>query len=144
MHTTPDDISRVDELVMHTAAIVASYVGNNAVDPDDVCKLIAETHKALLGISAPPLAEEATRVPAVPIRKSIFPDYLVCLEDGLKFKTLRRHLATLGLTPQEYRTKWRLPEDYPMVAPKYAARRSELAKTTGLGAKGRAAKAAMG
>ncbi len=81
-------------------------------------------------------ADDAKREPAVPIKKSIFPDYLVCLDDGRKLKSLKRHLAVLGMTPEQYRTKWGLPGDYPMVASAYAALRSELAKSMGLGKKG--------
>jgi predicted transcriptional regulator len=85
---------------------------------------------------APPQAEE--KLPAVPIRRSITPDFLICLEDGKRFKSLRRHLGTLGLTPEQYREKWKLPSDYPMVAPNYAAKRSALAKKSGLGQKRKA------
>ncbi|WEK06739.1 MAG: MucR family transcriptional regulator [Candidatus Devosia phytovorans] len=131
-------------LVIHAAGIVASYVSNNAVEPNDLVRVIADTHRALIAISAPPPApEDAKPDSALSKKKTIYPEYLICLEDGLKFKTLKRHLASLGMTPQEYRAKWNLPYDYPMVAAKYAARRSELAKKTGLGAKGSAAKSAV-
>ncbi len=120
-----------------TAAIVAAFVANNSLRPADLPALIETVHAALtqLGtgpvVEAPPPAE--TKQPAVSIRKSITPDYLVCLDDGKKFKSLRRHLATLGMTPEQYREKWGLPADYPMVAPNYAAQRSEMAKRMGLG-----------
>jgi len=119
-----------------TAGVVAAYVANNSLRIADLPALIHAVHAALTqlaggpGNSAPP-AE--TQEPAVTVRKSITPDYLVCLDDGKKFKSLRRHLATLGLTPDQYRVKWSLPPDYPMVAPNYSAARSEMAKRIGLG-----------
>jgi predicted transcriptional regulator len=119
-----------------TANIVSAYVSNNAVSANDIPALISQVHSALLQVSggqggeAPP---EALR-PAVPVKKSITPDHLVCLEDGKKFKSLRRHLRSqYNMTPEQYREKWGLPADYPMVAPNYAAARSELAKQMGLG-----------
>ena len=119
-----------------TADIVAAFVANNALRTGDLPSLIQSVHAALtqLGsgtVIAAPLVEK--KEPAVSIRKSITPDFLVCLDDGKKFKSLRRHLGALGLTPDEYRAKWSLPPDYPMVAPNYAAQRSELAKRSGLG-----------
>ena len=119
-----------------TADIVAAYVANNALPIADLPALIQSVHSPLAQLAsgpviAAPLVEK--KEPAVSIRKSITPDYLVCLDDGKKFKSLRRHLGTLGLTPDEYRAKWSLPADYPMVAPNYAAQRSELAKRSGLG-----------
>ncbi|KMO33478.1 MucR family transcriptional regulator [Methylobacterium aquaticum] len=117
------------------ADIVAAFVSNNSVPVADLPSLIASVHTALGGLgrhAATVQAEPLT--PAVPIRKSIMPDYLVCLEDGKKFKSLKRHLRTrYGLSPEEYRARWNLSPDYPMVAPNYAAARSELAKTMGLG-----------
>ena len=121
-------------LVSQAAGIVASYVRKNPVDPSDMGKLITDTHKALFDLTKPGPVEEPL-VPAVSIRKSVFPDYIVCLEDGLKFKTLKRHLAKLGMTPEQYREKWGLGDDYPMVAPNYAERRSTLALEFGLGRK---------
>lgn len=114
-----------------------------ALRPDtintDVPDLIGKVHAALVAISAPRQAAEpeppAELVPAVPIRKSITPDYLVCLDDGLRFKSLKRHLHTLGMTPEQYREKWGLPADYPMAAPRYSAQRAEIAKAMGLGRK---------
>jgi predicted transcriptional regulator len=118
------------------AEIVKAFVANNSLRAADLPELIHSVHGALLGLAAgtvnlAPAVEK--KEPAVSVRKSITPDYLVCLDDGKKFKSLRRHLATLGLTPDEYRAKWGLPRDYPMVAPNYAAQRSELAKKAGLG-----------
>ncbi|WP_442580537.1 MucR family transcriptional regulator [Mesorhizobium sp. ASY16-5R] len=124
-------------LVSMTAEIVSAYVSNNAVPVPQLAGLIGDVHNALNRISpveAPPVPEVLT--PAVPIKKSIQGDFLICLEDGKKFTSLKRHLSTaFGLSPEDYRKKWGLPADYPMVAPNYAARRSELAKTMGLGRK---------
>ncbi|TNC09696.1 MucR family transcriptional regulator [Methylobacterium terricola] len=117
------------------ADIVAAFVSNNSVPVADLPALITSVHSALGGLvngSAAVQAEPLT--PAVPIKRSIMPDYLVCLEDGKKFKSLKRHLRTrYGLSPEDYRARWNLSPDYPMVAPNYAAARSELAKTMGLG-----------
>lgn len=115
--------------------IVAAYVSNNSLPVTELPGLIASVDATLrgLGKSAPTVVEPEKREPAVPIKKSRTPDYLICLEDGKKFKSLRRHLAVLGMTPDDYRAKWGLPADYPMVAPNYAAQRSELAKGMGLG-----------
>ncbi|HWL31853.1 MAG TPA: MucR family transcriptional regulator [Xanthobacteraceae bacterium] len=120
-----------------TAEIVAAYVSNNAVAPDDIPALINQVHTALLRVSAGAGVEAATAEPlrpAVPVKRSINPEYIVCLEDGKKFKSLKRHLRSqYGMTPEQYREKWGLPADYPMVAPSYAAARSRLAKQMGLG-----------
>ncbi len=118
-----------------TADVVAAFVGNNSVPASELPNLIATVHGALLGLANPaPVAVEEVAKPAVAIKKSVTPDYIVCLEDGLKFKSLKRHLRTkYGVTPEEYRAKWGLPNDYPMVAPSYAAARSNLAKQMGLG-----------
>ena len=118
------------------AEIVAAFVANNPLPKGDLSSLIQAVHTAVGGLaagpeSAPPQIEVKT--PAVPIRKSITPDFLICLDDGKRFKSLRRHLSGLGLTPEQYREKWNLPFDYPMVAPNYAAQRSALAKQIGLG-----------
>ncbi|TGE01712.1 MucR family transcriptional regulator [Methylobacterium nonmethylotrophicum] len=117
------------------ADIVAAFVSNNSVPVTELPGLIASVHSALGGLGNGAAAEPAEPLtPAVPIKKSIMPDYLVCLEDGKKFKSLKRHLRTrYGLSPEEYRARWNLSPDYPMVAPNYAAARSELAKTMGLG-----------
>ncbi len=113
--------------------IVTAYVSHSSVSTDQLPGLIRSVHDALSGIGDRPVQ---SREPAVPIKRSVKPDYIVCLEDGKKLKMLKRHLRTaFDLSPQEYRIKWRLPEDYPMVAPKYAKQRSELAKKIGLGRK---------
>jgi predicted transcriptional regulator len=131
-----------EDLVQLTADIVSAYVSNNAVDAGALSKLIEDVHLAL--VRAPAAAAEPEQkplVPAVPIRKSVTPDYIVSLEDGRKFKSLKRHLqGTYGMTPDEYRAKWGLPRDYPMVAPNYAKARSDLAKRMGLGRKAAAPK----
>lgn len=129
--------SQPAELLDFTTEIVAAYVSNNAVNSADLAGLIASTHSALRSLALPPAPPEAEPlVPAVPIKRSVTPDYIICLEDGKKFKSLKRHLAThFQLTPDAYRTKWGLPSDYPMVAPNYTATRSALAKSSGLGRK---------
>ena len=133
-----DDKSDVIEM---TADIVSAYVGNNSVSAGDLPTLIQSVHRALVGVSSGVEATEtAPKEPAVPVRRSITPDYLVCLEDGRKFKSLKRHLRTkYNMSPEEYRAKWGLPKDYPMVAPNYAKARSDLAKQMGLGQGGRQA-----
>ena len=117
------------------ADIVSAYVSNNSVNATELPSLISEIHKALLRVSngAVEAATEAPR-PAVTVKKSITPEYIICLEDGKKFKSLKRHLRTqYDMSPEEYREKWGLPADYPMVAPNYAEARSQLAKQMGLG-----------
>lgn len=128
------DSSPVDYLGL-TADVVAAFVGNNSVPATELPDLIAKVHAALLQLSAPaPVVVEEVLKPAVPVKKSVTPEYIVCLEDGLKFKSLKRHLRTkYNMTPEEYRAKWGLPNDYPMVAPSYAEARSNLAKKMGLG-----------
>jgi predicted transcriptional regulator len=130
-----------DNLIELTAEIVSAYVSNNIVASDDLSTLIAEVHSALHRTASGAVEPEAEPLtPVVPIRKSVTPDYIVCLEDGKKFKSLKRHLRThYDLTPEEYRQKWSLPTDYPMVAPNYAKARSALAKEMGLGQKRRRA-----
>jgi predicted transcriptional regulator len=124
------------EVIEMTAEIVAAYVASNSVAASDLPSLIHSVHKALSGGAAPPPAPP--QEPAVSVRKSITPDFLICLEDGRQFKSLKRHLrAKYDLSPEAYRTKWGLPKDYPMVAPNYARARSELAKQIGLGQSGR-------
>ena len=129
------------EVIEMTADIVSAYVGNNTVSAAELPSLIQSVHRALAGVSTgAETVEAAPREPAVPIRRSITPDHLVCLEDGRKFKSLKRHLRTkYNMSPEEYRAKWGLPKDYPMVAPNYAKARSELAKQMGLGQGGRQA-----
>lgn len=135
--TSPDTTGSSAYLGL-TAEIVAAYVAHNSLSAADLPKLITDVHGAMKAIGAGAAAEpeEAEQKPAVPIRKSVTPDFIVCLEDGLKFKSLKRHLAThFSMTPDQYRAKWGLPDDYPMVAPNYSARRSALAKDNGLGTK---------
>ena len=118
-----------------TAKIVSAHVFRNQIGTDALLSLIQSVYRSLSTVGQVEPAPVA-QVPAVPIRKSVFPDYIVCLEDGKKLKMLKRHLQTsYGLTPEAYRTKWGLPTDYPMVAPSYAATRSTLAKQIGLGRK---------
>ncbi|HET7816214.1 MAG TPA: MucR family transcriptional regulator [Sphingomicrobium sp.] len=127
-----------DTLLTLTADIVAAHVSNNSVAVNDLPNLIQNVHSALTGISARRSAPEARPEPKVAIRSSVKPDFIVCLEDGKKQKMLKRHLMTNhGLTPDEYRQKWGLAADYPMVAPNYAEQRRTLAKSIGLGTKRR-------
>ncbi len=117
-----------------TADIVASHVSNNALSVDELPKLIQKVHETLRGLQSGAASPAEELTPAVPIKKSVKPDFIVCLEDGKKLKMLKRHLKTrYNLTPEEYRAKWGLPADYPMVAPNYAEQRRELAKQIGLG-----------
>ncbi len=127
------------EITGMTADIVSAYVSNNAIATADIPNLIQSVFRALAGVSTTAEAVEATpREPAVPVRRSITPDFLICLEDGRKFKSLKRHLRTkYNMSPDEYRAKWGLAKDYPMVAPNYAKARSDLAKQMGLGQGGR-------
>jgi predicted transcriptional regulator len=121
-------------LIDLTAKIVSAYVSNNPVPAAGLPDLIASVDRAVRGLCGPAKPAPVELVPAVNPKKSIFPDHIICLEDGKKFKSLKRHLATeFGLTPDEYRAKWGLPTDYPMVAPSYSATRSSLAKQIGLG-----------
>jgi predicted transcriptional regulator len=119
------------------AEIVSAFVAHNSLPRTELPALIQSVHAALTktasGAVTSDAAELAAPTAAVTVRKSVTPDYLICLDDGRKFKSLRRHLATLGMTPEQYRAKWNLPNDYPMVAPNYAAQRSALAKKIGLG-----------
>jgi predicted transcriptional regulator len=116
------------------AEVVRSFVSHNSVPRSDLSELFRTVHDRLKQVETGTQVEPAKpKTPAVPIRRSVAPDYLICLDDGLKFKSLRRHLATLHMTPEEYREKWGLPRDYPMVAPNYSAQRSALAKKLGLG-----------
>jgi len=125
-----------ETLIALTADIVAAHVSNNSVAVNDLPQLIQNVHGALSGLSAKQNAPEAKPEPKVPIRSSIKPDYIVCLEDGKKLKMLKRHLMThYQMTPDQYRQKWGLSPDYPMVAPNYAEQRRALAKSIGLGTK---------
>jgi predicted transcriptional regulator len=123
------------ELLALTAEIVAAFVARNSVSASDLRGVINDVYKALSdNASAPALTAPAAPKPVVPVKQSVHADYIVCLEDGKRFKSLKRHLRThYNLSPEQYREKWKLPADYPMVAPKYAASRSMLAKKIGLG-----------
>ena len=133
MATIENDVS--ETLITLTSDIVAAHVSNNSVAVDELPALIKNVYGALSGLGAA-AQEEARPEPAVSIRASVKPDHLVCLEDGKKMKMLKRHLMTdHGMTPDEYRARWGLPSDYPMVAPKYAEKRRDLAKKIGLGRK---------
>ncbi len=126
------------EVLGLTAQIVSAHVSNNSVAPDALANLIQEVYRTLAGVGKEQVVPEK-QLPAVPVRKSVFPDFIVCLEDGKKLKMLKRHLKTsYNMTPEQYREKWQLPPDYPMVAPNYAKHRSTLAKKIGLGTKPRA------
>ena len=129
-----------NELLSLTTEIVASHVSNNTVPVSDLPHLIKAVYSSLASQGVEEEPEEPEKlVPAVPVRRSVNPDYIVCLEDGKKLKMLKRHLKTrYDMTPDEYRAKWKLPDDYPMVAPAYAEQRSSLAKKIGLGTKPRA------
>jgi predicted transcriptional regulator len=133
--TTSDSPS--SDYVALAAEVVSAFVGHNSLPVSELPGLITSVHAALVKISGgtgvAAAAEPEVLTPAVPVRKSITPDYLICLDDGRKFKSLKRHLASLGMTPDQYRAKWNLAPDYPMVAANYAATRSALAKKIGLG-----------
>ena len=125
-----------ETLITLTADIVAAHVSNNSVAVSDIPTLIANVHTALAGLGSPAAAPVVKQEPAVSIRSSIKPDYIVCLEDGKKLKMLKRHLMThYSMTPDDYRAKWGLPAEYPMVAPNYAETRRNLAVKIGLGRK---------
>lgn len=133
-----DNAGQDEMLVTLTSDIVAAHVSNNSVAVSDLPVLIQNVYSALAGLNAPAAAPVVKQEPAVSIRSSIKPDYIVCLEDGKKLKMLKRHLMThYGMTPDDYRAKWGLPADYPMVAPNYAEQRRTLAKSIGLGTKRR-------
>ena len=118
-----------------TVDIVSAYVEHNALGPADVPKLVRDVHAALAGLLVAAAPVKVVATPATSVRKSITPDYLICLDDGQKFKSMKRHISQLGMTPEQYRAKWNLPADYPMVAPNYSAYRSSLAISLGLGRK---------
>ncbi|CAO3416838.1 MucR family transcriptional regulator [Azospirillum sp. YIM B02556] len=125
-------------LLSLTTEIVAAHVSNNTVSLTDLPTLIEQVYKSLANVGTEPVVAEERPQPAVPIKKSVTPDYIVCLEDGKKLKMLKRHLKTAyNMTPEEYRDRWSLPTDYPMVAPNYARQRSSLAKQIGLGTRAR-------
>ena len=122
-------------LITLTAEIVSAYVTKNRLPTAGLPELIANISDSIRKLGAPAPAPEAPLVPAVNPKKSVYPDYIVCLEDGKKFKSMKRHLTSHGMTPQQYRAKWGLPADYPMTAPNYSATRSAMAKNIGLGQK---------
>ena len=125
-----------DQMLEMTVKLVSAHVSNNSVAMADLPDLIKNVHQTLAFVNEEPEPEEEILTPAVPIKKSVQNDYIVCLEDGKKLKMLKRHLKTAyDMTPDEYRQRWGLPSDYPMVAPAYAKQRSELAKNIGLGTK---------
>lgn len=130
-------------IVELTAEIIAAYVSNNQVNAAELAHLVGEVHRALANVEkgAPEPQPVVELKPAVPVKKSIMPDYIVCLEDGRSFRSLKRHLRTAyNMSPEEYRAKWNLPPDYPMVAPNYSAARSALARSMGLGQQRRKSK----
>ena len=137
-----NDNSNNDDLISLTADIVAAHVSNNSVAVNDLPNLIQNVHGALSGLGAAQPVAESRPEPKVPIRSSVKPDHIVCLEDGKKLKMLKRHLMTrYNMTPDQYRQKWGLAADYPMVAPNYAEQRRTLAKNIGLGTKRRTGRA---
>lgn len=126
------------DLLGLTAEIVAAHVSNNTVSVEELPTLINQVYRSLSSIGQPAELVLEKPQPAVPVKKSVFPDYIVCLEDGKRLKMLKRHLKTAyNMTPEEYRERWNLPPDYPMVAPNYARQRSKLAKEIGLGTRAR-------
>ncbi len=129
------DVAKEGDAMRMTTDIVASFVANNKVSSDELTELIRSVHRTLSGLSGPVADKIPERPkPAAPINKSVQHDFIICLEDGKKLKMLKRYLrSTYGMSPDEYRKRWGLPPDYPMVAPAYAARRSEFAKKIGLG-----------
>jgi len=123
-----------DKYMEATKNVVSAYIGNNSYPANSLPDLIKSVYETFASLSPEPQEEAAPPVPAVSIKKSVTPDYIICLENGKRFKSLKRHLkANYNMTPEEYREKWGLPGDYPMVAPNYTKRRSELAKDMGLG-----------
>ncbi|HWD58748.1 MAG TPA: MucR family transcriptional regulator [Stellaceae bacterium] len=134
-----DDSDETGDLLNLTAEIVAAHVSNNTVAVADLSQLISQVYQSLANIGSAPVPAPSVRPqPAVSVKKSIQPDYLVCLEDGKKLKMLKRHLKTAyNMSPEAYRERWGLPNDYPMVAPNYARQRSRLAKEIGLGTRAR-------
>ncbi|TNC08207.1 MucR family transcriptional regulator [Methylobacterium terricola] len=127
------DQDQETNLIERAADIVSAYVSNNSVPLADLPALINAVHQSLSRLGGAEPVEAEKPVPLMPVKKTVTPDYLISLEDGKQYKSLKRHLSTRGLTPEEYRRKWGLPHDYPMVAANYAAQRSELAKNSGLG-----------
>jgi predicted transcriptional regulator len=149
MATSTESVAKADELLKLASDIVAAYVSNNPLPVSELPGIIKSIHTTLGGLTPGGGVDTSTsQKPAVPVKKSVTPSYIVCLEDGKKLKMLKRYLRSrYGLSPEDYRAKWHLPADYPMVAPNYAAQRSEFAKKIGLGrtspaSKGRRRKAA--
>jgi len=133
-----NDEANTDELLSLTTEIVAAHVGNNSVALAELPALIEQVYRTLSGMGGEPALDSERPQPAVPIKKSVTADYIICLEDGKKLKMLKRHLKTAyNMTPEEYRERWGLPADYPMVASSYAKQRSKLAKDIGLGTRPR-------
>jgi predicted transcriptional regulator len=132
-----------NDLLALTTEIVAAHVSNNTVAVSDLPQLINQVYQSLAGIGKAPVTAVERPLPAVNVKRSVHPDYIVCLEDGKKLKMLKRHLKTAyNLSPDDYRERWNLAPDYPMVAPNYARQRSKLAKEIGLGTRGRRSSAA--
>jgi predicted transcriptional regulator len=132
------DRTENNELLTLTADIVAAHVSNNTVGVSDLPQLIQQVYSSLSSLGQPSQPVTERPQPAVAVKKSVTPDYIICLEDGKKLKMLKRHLKTaFNMTPEEYRERWALPPDYPMVAPNYALQRSKLAKDIGLGTRAR-------
>jgi len=133
-NAAPENITK-EQLLEMTTEIVSAYVGNNTIAAGELNELIVSIHESLHNLTTGGVEVEPEPIkPAVPVRRSVTPDYLICLEDGKRLKMLKRHLrTTYGLSPDDYRAKWGLPADYPMVAPNYAQQRSEFAKKIGLG-----------
>lgn len=135
--TNTDSLSR-DALLQMTTKVVSAYVGNNTISDVQISDVIESVYGSLEGLGNGTGAHQTKQKPAVPIKRSITPDHIICLEDGKKLKMLKRHLMThYQMTPEDYRAKWGLPADYPMVAPNYAEQRRTLAKKIGLGTKRR-------
>ncbi len=133
--------AQTDEVLELTAQVVAAHVSNNSIPVNDLPQLIREIYQTMASVGATDSRTVERPNPAVPIKKSITPEYIVCLEDGKKLKMLKRHLKTAyDMSPEDYRERWNLPQDYPMVAPNYAKQRSRLAKQIGLGTKSRRSK----
>ena len=137
-----DDAEQLDDLLALTTEIVAAHVSNNTIALGDLPQLINQVYSSLANIGTPPVEPAVRPQPAVSVKKSVQPDYIVCLEDGKKLKMLKRHLKTsYNMSPEAYRERWGLPPDYPMVAPNYARQRSQLAKEIGLGTRARRGRA---
>jgi len=132
------DQENQNDLLALTANIVSSHASNNPVSGDSLTKMIREVYETLSTVGGPSKAKSERPEPAVPVKKSVTPDYVICLEDGKKLKMLKRHLSTAyNMTPEQYRERWNLPADYPMVAPNYSKQRSKLARQIGLGTRPR-------